>query len=229
MKPRNRLLSFSKHLWRNKRQWLVAGLLTLSITISGWLLVNLHALQSAAAGPVDAYLVLGGSIRREIYVAQIAKQDPDIPILISQGSQDPCIVLIFQQAAAPLQRVWLEKCAQSTFDNFYFGLPILRRWGVRKVGLITSGTHVSRAKLLAKIILGSHGIWVETYSVKERGIPGNRESLLKTSLDVTRALGWAVISQFYYPNCSALRSLTEVDVKDWERQGFVCERQIDLQ
>lgn len=228
MNPRKRLLNLGKRSWRNLRRCLLATVLTLAIAISGWLLVNLHGLRVAANGPVDAYFVLGGSINREIYVARVAKHHPNIPILISQGSQDPCILLIFQQAAAPVQGVWLEKCAMSTFENFYFSLPILRQWGVRKVMLISSGTHFFRAKLLAQILLGSHAIWVEAYSVKERGVPGNKESLVKTSLDVTRALVWAVLSQFYQPRCSAVISLSEVEMNDWQEQGFVCEHHLDF-
>lgn len=106
--------------YRARRRWLRAAGLGLTLVASIWLLGNAIALLQAARGPVDAYLVLGGSIPREIYVASIAKQYPDIPILISQGSPDPCIVLIFERDGAPMSRVWLEKCARSTFDNFYF-------------------------------------------------------------------------------------------------------------
>jgi uncharacterized SAM-binding protein YcdF (DUF218 family) len=95
-------------------------------------------LQTAASGPTDAFFVLGGSIRREMYVAELAKQHPETRVLISQGSEDPCILLVFQREQAPIRQVWLEKCADSTFDNFYFNIPLFNRWGVRKVKLITS-------------------------------------------------------------------------------------------
>ena len=140
----------------------------LRLLLISWLVFTTITLVSASSHPVDAFFVLGGSIRREIYVAQLAKQYPHIPILISRGSQDPCIWLIFQREGADLQQVSLETCANSTFDNFYYGTPILQRWGVHKVKLITSGTHVLRAKLMAQIILGSHGIWVEPEIVQEK-------------------------------------------------------------
>lgn len=201
---------------------------SLCLVLGIWLIFTTITLVSASSKPVDTYFVLGGSIRREIYVAQLAKKSPQIPILISRGSPDPCIWLIFQREAAELQNVWLENCANSTFENFYYSIPILRRWGVHKVKLITSPSHLPRSKWLAQILLGSHGIWLETDIVKEIGIPGNRESWSKTALDITRSLFWTVFSQFIQPQCSNLTKLTDVDMQAWQRQGFQCERQGNL-
>ena len=41
---------------------------------------------------------------------------------------------------------------------------------------------------MAQIMLGAHGIWSETNIVPEEGKPGNRESVLKSSLDIGRSL-----------------------------------------
>ncbi|UKO98067.1 YdcF family protein [Nostoc sp. UHCC 0870] len=208
--------------WLHLLQKLSWGLCFL---FGSWLILITINLFLAASQPVDAFFVLGGSIRREIYIAQTAKKNPQIPILISQGSQDPCIWLIFQREAADLQNVWLEKCAKSTFENFYYGIPILKQWGVHKVKLITSLTHLPRAKLMSQILFGAHGIWVEVAVVQETGIPGNQESVLKTTLDVTRSLLWAVLSQIIQPQCSNVTKLSDVDMQAWESQGFKCERQ----
>jgi hypothetical protein len=175
--------------------------------------------------PVDAILVLGGSIRREMYAATLASQSPDLPIIISQGSKDPCIWRIFQQELAPDKKVWLEKCANSTFENFFFSVPLLHDWGVHKVKIITSGTHLPRAKLLAQIHLGAQGMAVEVEVVKEWGVPGNRESTLKTQLDVARSLIWAVLSQVIHPSCFNVTPLDEVNLSAWEKEGFTCEHQ----
>jgi len=199
------------------------GLLVAVVTT--WGVQTGLALRNAADRPTDAFLVLGGSIQREIYAAELAKQSPQTPILISSGSPDPCIWLLFDQSAAPQNQVWLERCADSTFGNFYFSLPILQQWQVRHVTLITSATHLPRAKWLAQILLGSHGIWVETQLVKETGIPGNRESVLKTGLDVLRSLAWAGISQFYSPICRQVSPLSEIDLEAWQQRGFKCEHQ----
>ncbi|HEY9607385.1 MAG TPA: YdcF family protein [Allocoleopsis sp.] len=220
--------------WVNGQRWfrfkprrcqLGLGLLIVSVILLFWLLAIAFSLQGAASKSVDTFFVLGGSIRREIYVAQLARQHPEVRVLISQGSPDPCILLIFQREQAPIRQVWLERCARSTFDNFYFNIPIFNRWDVRKVKLITSATHLPRAKWMAQILLGAHGIWVEVETVAEEGIPGNRESVLKTGLDVSRSLVWAVLSQFIQPQCSKLIPLTGVNLNQWRQSGFKCERQ----
>ena len=178
--------------------------------------------------PADAFLVLGGSINREVYVAKLAKQHPNLPILISHGSNDPCILLIFKREQAPINNVWLEKCAESTFGNFFFTSPILETWQVKKVKLITSQTHLSRAKLLAEVLLGSQGIAVELDIAPETGVPGNYESTVKTGIDLTRSVFWALLAQAIKPSCSKLIKLADVNLATWKKQGFTCERQGDL-
>jgi len=212
----------SQKLWRFCRR-LGYGLCVLLLT---YLVVLFITLKSASSGAVDAILVLGGSIEREIYAAELVKQSPQIPILISKGSIDPCVWLVFRRQAAPMSNVWLEKCADSTFDNFYYSLPTLSNWGVHKVKLITSESHLPRAKWMAQILLGSHGIWVEPDIVREVGIPGNHESWFKTSVDVTRSLLWVPFSPFVHPQCSQITNLARVRIYNWQYGGFHCERQM---
>ncbi|MEA5551121.1 YdcF family protein [Anabaena cylindrica UHCC 0172] len=216
---------YLKNRLRKFRRLLQNIAIALCFILGIWLTFTTITLVSASSQPIDAFLVLGGSIRREIYVAKLAKQYPQIPILISHGSLDPCILLIFQREAADLEQVWLENCANSTFENFYYGIPILRSWGVKKVKLITSGTHIFRAKLMAQIILGAHGIWVEPEIAKEMGIPGNRESGIKTILDILRSLFWALFSQVIQPQCLQVTKLVDVDLQAWQQRGFQCEHQ----
>lgn len=216
---------------RKKRTRKMLLLLLLPI-VSGllvWVVGNTLLLLSAAEAPVDTYLVLGGSIKREIYITQIAKQHPQTRILISAGSQDPCILGLFQRQNSPVKRVWLEHCAKSTFDNFYYTLPILQKWRVQHIKLVTSPTHLPRAKWLAQIILGAHGIWVETDIVAESGVPGNKESRIKTGLDVIRSIFWAVASQVMEPKCADVVKLTQVDMNKWCKDGFDCEHQAKVE
>lgn len=175
--------------------------------------------------PVDAILVLGGSIRREIYAAQLARNNPQIPILISTGSLDPCISLIFSREGSPPENIWLERCANSTFDNFFYSVPILKKWRANKVKIITSPSHLPRAQWLAEIHLGVQGIATEMDLVVEQGIPGNQETEFKTRLDVLRSIFWAIPSQFIRPSCNNLVHLPSVDVESWREIGFDCESQ----
>ena len=208
--------------WLRRLRWGLLGLLT------AWIVVLGIRLWTAARAPVDSILVLGGSIKREMYIAQQARDFPERPILISAGSQPPCVRILYDRAASPLTQTWLEPCADSTFGNFYYSLPVLQRWGSRKIGLVTSPTHLPRALWMARIILGSHGIWVKPDLVQEVGITGNKESWFKTRLDCIRAVAWAGISQFYQPQCDRLQSLDTVDMAVWQAKGFRCERQAGI-
>ncbi len=201
---------------------MIAGLMVTFVTVSN--------LRSARTAPTDAYVVLGGSIRREIHMAQVASTlSPAPPILISAGSSDPCIRLLFEQAGASLDQIWLENCAESTFGNFVFSVPVVERWGARHVTLVTSGSHSRRALTLARILFGARGIWVEPLLVEETGIPGNRETLAKTTLDISRSLLWAVVAQVHKPTCNRLVPLAEVDLAQWRQRGFKCEHQAGIE
>ncbi|MBR8834015.1 MAG: YdcF family protein [Stigonema ocellatum SAG 48.90 = DSM 106950] len=214
-------------LLRRRRQLLQRLAFGLCLVVCTWLVFNTITIISASSKRADAFFVLGGSINREIYVSQLAQLYPQTPILISRGSPDPCILGIFQQQApASLPNVWVEKCADSTFGNFYYSIPILRHWGVHKVKLITSQTHLPRAKWMAQILFGVHGIWVETSIAPEQGIPGNQESWFKTALDVTRSLFWAGFSVIIQPHCPAVYRLADVDMQTWRLQGFKCEHHV---
>ncbi len=175
--------------------------------------------------PIDAILVLGGSIYREIYAADLALTQPEIPVLISTGSDPPCIWLIFEAKHAPKDHVLLERCADSTFDNFFYSIPILQDWGVHKVKLITSSSHLPRALWLAQILFSSQGIPIELAIAPTYGTPGNQEMWLKTGLDISRSLVWALFSQVIKSSCPQVIPLATLDWQQWLNQGFVCESQ----
>lgn len=198
-----------------------AAILMMSLLFKFTIELPLNASKSA-----DTIFVLGGSIQREILAAKLSKENSQFKILISQGSADPCILKIFTEEKSNLNKVWLEKCADSTFDNFFFGVPILKKWNVRKVKLITSASHFPRAKWLGKIMLGARGIAIDFEIVTEKGIPGNQESCFKTGLDVTRSILWAIVSQAIEPNCKNIINLAEVDLESWRDKDFSCERHI---
>lgn len=228
---------FPAQKFRQVRQYCLIAILALLI---GLLLHRSVQLYRAANRPVDAVLVLGGSIRREIAAAELARDNSHLPILISAGSPAPCVWSIFEREARasrselgemdPKAQTWLESCANSTLGNYRFSLPILQSWGAHHVQLMTSGTHQLRATGLGRIILGSHGIWLSPTPVAETGRPGNQESQLKTAVDWGRGLAWALISQFYGPQCNGLVRLDQVVLEDWVDRDFECEHQgeVDL-
>lgn len=209
-----------------RQRWLWLVLLA-AIVI--WVSSLATQLYRHAQQPPDAVLVLGGSIRREIVVADAVAAGSHLPVLISHGASPPCTRLVFDRVAAPIDQVWLETCAESTFDNYRYSLPTLQHWGVDHVVVVTSPTHLPRAAWLARLLLSSHGIWVEMQLVEEIGVPANVENPLKTVLDVGRSLGWAMLSQIYQSECQTVFPLTDVDLAAWTAIGFDCEHQADIQ
>lgn len=194
------------------------------LTLGGAL--GLHRLQMAQRPPsAQAMLVLGGSIQREMFLAAEVARGMDLPVIISRGSLEPCIYRLFQREGAAMDHIWLERCALSTFDNFRYSVPLLKQWGVRRVRVVTSGSHRPRAGLLARVMLGSHGIAADMVTVQETGVPGNEESRVKTVLDVLRGLGWAAFSQIRVQSCQEVIPLAEVDMAQWEQQTYRCEHQ----
>ncbi len=221
-----RIFSIFRFSTACKVLFISVGILMIAACVA--LLQHVMMLPRAAQQPVDLLFVLGGSIRREIYVSQLAKQFPKTRILISAGSDAPCILKLFERINAPQGQVWLEKCADSTFGNFFFTIPILKQWQIRHVKLITSPSHLPRAQWMAQILFGAHGIWVELDLTEETGVPGNQEFQIKTALDLTRALIWAIVSQGFNPSCREVVSLVNVDVVEWCQEGFSCELQGDV-
>ncbi len=229
MKQRSRPQQNSHQLGNSsagRKKKIITGVtLIFSLILGGLAVVQMTRLESAAAGSVDAILVLGGSIKREMYVTQFAKQNPEIPIFISQGADPPCVWLIFERDRASKRNVWLERCASSTFSNFTFNAELLKQSQVKKVKVITSDSHLPRAKWLAQILLGAKGIAVEIDTVEEEGIPGNQEFWLKTALDVIRSVIWVLISPIYSPECDRVQRLSELDMAQWEGNDYRCEHQ----
>lgn len=215
---------------KSSLRWITYVCLGLLLAVAIATLSTVSTLWHASKGPTDAYLVLGGSIRREMHMAQLASTfSIPQPILVSTGSVDPCIRLLFEQAGAALDQVWLENCAESTFGNFVYSVPILEQWNAHHVTLVTSGSHTQRAVTMAKILFGAQGIWVDPLIVDEVGIPGNQETALKTTLDVSRSLLWAIVAQVHKPICDQVVALTTVDLEQWRQKGFKCEHQAGIE
>lgn len=196
------------------------------IAITAWIALGIWNLFQSSLKSTESYFVLGGNITREIHVADLVAQHPTIPTLISTGSPDPCIWNAFNRAHAPMNRVWLEKCAESTFGNMYYAVPILKSWHVSRVTVITSRCHLPRAKWLAQIILGAHGIWTD-FDILEDGFAAKPEMDVKTWLDVTRAIFWTLASQFYSPSCPDIMQLSSVDMNYWNKHGYHCAHHIN--
>jgi uncharacterized SAM-binding protein YcdF (DUF218 family) len=164
-----------------------------AIAIATLALVGLSAfhIQQAREEPLGAIVVLGGGIQRELAAARIARQIPYIPIIVSSGSPGHCTRHYFVDLhGIPPERLVMDFRAGDTLTNFTATLPELRARGVQRVLLVTSQGHLTRARTLAWIVWGSHGIAFDIAAIAGE-VEG--ESFLKTTLDAVRATGWLLI------------------------------------
>ncbi len=201
------------------------GLYAVFICLGALLLVRASQLLIACMSPVDTYLVLGGTPHREIFVAQLVKQHPGIKVLISGGSEDPCIWLMFDKEKTPKDNVWMESCSKNTFENFYYSAPILNRLGARKVLLITDISQSGRALPMAQIMLGAKGMCVELQLVPNSSGEISRHPL---ALDLALSVGWAIVSEVWEPHCAHVTYLPTVDMAYWNKKGFYCAPQAEV-
>ena len=203
-----------------RKVWISVAVLCLSLAA-----IQVCRLLMARGKPVDAMLVLGGTPNRERYAAELAKQHPDWKILISGGSEDPCIWLMFDKARAPKDNVWMERCSKNTLENLMYSTPILRSWHVHHVLLISDLPQAQRSFPMTRVCLGAHGMWCNRILV-----PGSGGEPLRRPpwMDIALSVLWAMAGQIFFPTCSHFTHLPAVDMHYWYQRGFYCPEQAQL-
>jgi uncharacterized SAM-binding protein YcdF (DUF218 family) len=168
-----------------KKYWILA---LISLILS---LVAVIPIKSAIAiyqAPVpQAFLVLGGDPKREEAVAEFANWYPKLDIWISSGPNAKETRKIFQAAVVSLARLHIDQRAVDTLTNFTTLVEDFQKTHIQHLYLVTSDYHMPRAKAIASIILGSHGIVFTPISVPSSQPP---ESSLLVLRDITRSLLW---------------------------------------
>lgn len=183
-----------------KQQPVASSFLAFILVATVWLAINAVSVFFNSQSKEDCVLVLGGSVGRELYAAVLAKHYPDNFTIVSGGEQPPCSRVIFEKAGAPLDKVILERSARSTFENFTFSIPILKRLHAKRVGVITSLGNEQRGMWMARIFLWANGIAVDNKIIPgEYSQGGHEEEPLKTALDVLRSIAWAPVTNIFAP------------------------------
>ena len=136
----------------------------------------------------QAILTLGGGSQREKFTARFAQFHPSLTIWISSGSPPKQVRQIFQDANISTSKVNLDYRATDTVTNFTSLVKDFQRQ-YQHIYLITSDFHMPRAKAIAFIILGSHGI---TYTPVAIPTKQESESKLKIVRDSLRAVVWLI-------------------------------------
>ena len=161
----------------------LVGLLIILISI---IPINL-AIASIQAPQPQAILTLGGGIDREQFTAEFAQNFPSLEIWISSGVEPEEARRVYQKVGIANNRIHFDNRAVDTVTNFTTLIPEFQKRRIQHIYLITSDFHMARAKAIATIVLGSHGIACTPVAV-----PSNRprESILRIIRDSGRSLLW---------------------------------------
>lgn len=154
--------------------------------IVAFLGMGYRQMQSYFVQP-EAIFVLGGHEERERFAAQLAQQDPDLPVWISSGSPEEYVSRMFARAGIERDRLHLDYRAVDTVTNFTTLVDELKAQGISSVYLVTSDNHMRRARLIGEIVFGSQGIVLKPLAVPTQAPP---ESWRKCLRDGARALLW---------------------------------------
>ena len=137
--------------------------------------------------PPQALLVLGGAIEREIFAAEFARQNPNLGIWVSSGTNPEYAEWLFSQAGISQTRLHLDYDAVDTVTNFTTIVDKLKSQGITSVYLVTSDDHMRRAIVIGQIVLSSRGI-----AFKPLPVPSGRspEPIEKAIRDGIRGILW---------------------------------------
>ncbi len=168
-----------------KKYWILA---LISLLLSPVAIVPIKNAIAIHLSPVpQAFLVLGGDPKREEAVAELANWYPKLDIWISSGPNAKETQKIFQAAVVSLRRLHIDQRAVDTLTNFTTLVKDFQKNHIQHLYLVTSDYHMPRAKAIASLVLGSHGIVFTPVSVPSNQPP---ESTLHILRDIMRSLVW---------------------------------------
>jgi uncharacterized SAM-binding protein YcdF (DUF218 family) len=176
---------YHRKRWKSNSFGLVSCAFMLLLSI---IPVRLAIAYSQAPSP-QAIFILGGGPEREVFTAQFAKHYPSLEIWVSSGTAPEQACAIFRDAGIPPERVHLDRRAVDTVTNFTSLVADFKNLNIQHLYLITSDFHLSRAKAIATLVLGSWGIAFTPVSVPSKEPP---ESLLHILRDIGRTLVWMI-------------------------------------
>lgn len=177
--------------WKNslKGKLVLKWLLVATMSVTAW--TGYKAMLSYHS-PAEAVLVLGGHETREKFAADLAKDNPNLHIWISSGSPSGYVKEIFNHRGVTSDRLHLDYQAQDTVTNFTTIVEELKARDIDSVYLITSHNHMTRARIIGEIVLGSEGIIIKPLIVPSRS---PSEPISKSLRDSARAVFWLMTGE----------------------------------
>ncbi|MCC5656505.1 YdcF family protein [Nostoc sp. XA010] len=139
----------------------------------------------------QAILVLGGASERMEFAARFWQSHTNVDIWVSDYAWNLDVNRrIFQQFDVPNQRLHLDARATDTVTNFTTLVENFVRQKLQHIYLITSNYHMTRARAIAAIVLGSHGVAVTPVEVPSQA--DKSETLVRVLRDCGRSILWVV-------------------------------------
>lgn len=177
--------------WKNsfKGQIVLKWLLLATMSLTAW--TGYKAMLSYRSS-AEAVLVLGGHETREKFAADFVKENPNLEVWISSGSPSNYVKKIFENRGITSDRLHLDYQAQDTVTNFTTIVKELKLRNIDSVYLITSHNHMTRARIIGEIVLGSNGIIIKPLMVPSRS---QAEPLSKSVRDSVRAIFWLITGE----------------------------------
>ncbi|MEH1904718.1 MAG: YdcF family protein [Nostoc sp.] len=138
----------------------------------------------------QAILVLGSASERMEFAARFWQSHTNVDIWVSDYARNLDVNRrIFQQFDVPNQRLHLDG-RTDTVTNFTTLVEDFIRQKLQHIYLITSDYHMKRARAIAAIVLGSHGVAVTPVEVPSQG--EESETLMRVVRDCGRSILWIV-------------------------------------
>lgn len=165
------------------------------VSVIAFILANIIPARIAIAlyqAPIpQAILVLGSASERMEFAAKFWQSHTNLDIWVSDYAWNLDVNRrIFEQFGVPNQRLHLDGRATDTVTNFTTLVEDFVRQNLQHIYLITSDYHMTRARAIASIVLGSHGIAVTPVEVPSRG--DKSESVVRVLRDCGRSVVWVV-------------------------------------
>ncbi len=164
------------------------ALIAFLLILLGTIPIKLTIASYQAPKP-QAILILGGGNEREKFTAQFAQNHPSLDIWVSSGISCKQANKIFGEARIPKSRINLDYRAVDTVTNFTSLVEDFEKLNLKHLYIVTSDFHLPRAKAIATIVLGSHGITFTPVSVPSQQ---PKESFLHISRDIFRSIFWII-------------------------------------
>jgi len=137
----------------------------------------------------QAILVLGSASERMEFAARFGQYHTNLHIWVSDYAWNLDVNRrIFHSFGVPNQRLHLDGRATDTVTNFTTLVEDFVRQKLQHIYLITSDSHMKRARAITSIVLGSRGIAVTPVGVPSRG--DKSESLVRVLRDCGRSVVW---------------------------------------